>query len=117
MKKSKVILADSVKGFILNSVLADLTGNGKQDIISVRMDGSIVAVNGRNRETLWSQEFPGYECFARPSIGNFVGDETADIFTIVRKGTFPRYTSFKLVVFDGKTGNLAWSQESGFNQF
>jgi len=117
MKKAKIILADSNKGFILNSVLADLTGNNKQDIISARMNGSIVAVDGCRGEVLWRSEFPGYECYVTPSLGNFTGDETPDIFTIMGKGTFPQYTTFKLVVIDGKTGELAWSEESGFNQF
>ena len=116
-KKSKVILADSLKGFILNSILTDLNGNGKMDIVSARMNGTILAVDGLKLREIWKCELPGYECYVTPSFGNFVGDATPDVFTIMGKGTFPQYTSFKLVIIDGKTGELAWSQESKFNQF
>jgi outer membrane protein assembly factor BamB len=117
LKKAKVVLADSVKGFILNSVMADLTGNEKQDFIIAGMNGTISAVDGCKRKKLWEQKVPGYECYVTPSLGQFVGDATPDVFTILAKGSFPRYTAFKLIIIDGKTGEIAWEEDSGFNQF
>lgn len=117
MKKAKIIHSDSIKGFILNSVVADLNGDGKQDIINAQMNGSIVAIDGCKRKVLWENSFPGYECYVTPSLGQFVGDNTPDVFTIFAKGSFPRYSAFKLIVIDGKTGKVSWQEDSGFNQF
>lgn len=117
MKKAKVITADSVKGFILNSVMADLNSDGKQDFINIRMNGAITAVDGCKRKVLWEMSFPGYECYVTPSLGQFVGEGTPDVFTILAKGSFPRYTAFKLIIIDGQTGEVSWQEDSGFNQF
>lgn len=117
IKKSKLILKDSVKGFILNSVLADLNGDSKLDIVNARMNATITAVDGKKHKILWKQLFNGYECYVTPSLGQFVGDDTPDVFTIIAQGSFPMYTSFKLLVIDGRTGEIAWEEDSGFNQF
>ena len=117
MNKAKIITSDSVKGFILNSVMTDLTDNGKLDYIIAGMNAKIIAVDGRKRTTLWEQNFPGYECYVTPCLGQFVGDKTPDLFIILAKGTFPRYSAFKLIVIDGKTGEISWQEDSGFNQF
>ncbi|MFT5858385.1 MAG: outer membrane protein assembly factor BamB [Flavobacteriaceae bacterium] len=117
MKKAKVITADSVKGFILNSVMADLNSDGKQDFINIRMNGAITAIDACKRKVLWEKSFPGYECYVTPSLGQFVGDSISDVFTILAKGSFPQYTAFKLIVIDGGTGEISWQEDSGFNQF
>ena len=117
IRKSKVILKDSVKGFILNSIITDLNGDSKLDFINARMNATISAVDGKNYKTLWECSFDGYECYVTPSFGQFVGDNTHDVFTIIAKGSFPMYTSFKLLIIDGKTGEIAWQEDSGFNQF
>jgi outer membrane protein assembly factor BamB len=116
-KKAKVIVSDTAKGFILNSAMADLNTDGKQDFINIQMNGAIKAIDGCKRRTLWEQSFPGYECYVTPSLGEFVGDQTPDLFTILAKGTFPRYSAFKLIIIDGATGKIAWEEDSGFNQF
>jgi len=117
MKKAKIITSDSLKGFIINSVMTDLNDDGKLDFISASMNATIKAIDGCKRETLWEQKFPGYECYVTPSLGQFVGDDTPDVFTIIAKGSFPQYSAFKLIVIDGKTGKLSWQEDSGFNQF
>lgn len=117
IKKSKLILKDSVKGFILNSVIADLNGDSKLDIVNARMNATITAVDGKSHKILWEHLFNGYECYVTPSLGQFVGDDTPDVFTIIAQGSFPMYTSFKLLVIDGSTGEIAWQEDSGFNQF
>lgn len=117
MKKAKVIVEDSVKGFILNSAMTDLNSNGKLDFINIRMNGDITAIDGCKRKPLWEKSFAGYECYVTPCLGKFVGDATPDLFTILAKGSFPQYTSFKLIVIDGATGEISWQEDSGFNQF
>lgn len=117
ISKADLIISDSVKGFILNSVMADLNGDSNLDFINARMNATISAIDGKKHSILWEHSFEGYECYVTPSLGQFVGDETPDVFTIIAQGSFPRYTSFKLLVFDGGTGEIAWEEVSGFNQF
>ncbi|MBL1279628.1 MAG: hypothetical protein COA33_005125 [Fluviicola sp.] len=117
LKKATLILHDSLKGFILNSVLTDLNNDSKVDIIAARLNATITAIDGISHSILWENSFPGYECYVTPSLGHLVGDSTLDVFTIVAKGTFPRYSAFKLVVIDGATGKVEWTEDSGFNQF
>lgn len=117
ISKSDLIVGDSVKGFILNSVMTDLNGDSNIDFINARMNATISAIDGKKHTILWEHSFAGYECYVTPSLGQFVGDDTPDVFTIIAKGSFPRYSSFKLLVIDGSTGEIAWEEVSGFNQF
>ena len=62
VKKAKVLLADTVKGFIVNSVLADLNGDNKLDIVNARINGRISAIDGISHKLLWEHYFPEHEC-------------------------------------------------------
>ena len=117
LKKTKHILQDTDKGFILNSVLTDLNEDGTMDVLNARMNAILTAVDGKSGQLLWEHQFPGKECYVTPSLGYFVGDTTPDFFTIIATGTFPQYTSFELIVIDGATGEIAWRNISGMNQF
>lgn len=117
ISKSTLIVSDSVKGFILNSVVADLNEDNIQDIINIRMNSTISAILGESHDILWEHTFPGYECYVTPSLGNFTSDSTPDLFTILSKGEFPNYVEFKLIVIDGATGEIAFEEKSGFNQY
>ena len=83
LSKAKVLMSDSVKGFIVNSVLADITGDNKLDIINARINGRLSAIDGMSHKLLWEHYFPGHECYVAPTVGNFTGDETPDIFTMI----------------------------------
>ena len=117
MKKSKRLMTDDTKGFILNSVVADLNKDGRSDILNARMDATLTAVNGKSGKLLWERTFDGKECYVTPSLGYFTQDAVPDFFTIIATGAFPAYTSFELVVIDGATGEIAWREIAGFNQF
>lgn len=117
ISNAELIVRDSIKGFILNSVVADLNEDKIQDIINIRMNSTISAIEGKSHKTLWEINFPGYECYVTPCLGNFTGDETPDLFTIISKGTFPNYSAFRILVIDGKTGEIVFQEDSGFNQY
>lgn len=117
LKKSRVVFSDSTKGFILNSVIADFNGDKELDIITASMGGVISAAEGVSGKELWSRSFPRRECYVTPSLGQFNNDDVPDVFTIVATGTFPQYSSFELIVLDGKTGDIILQRERGFNQF
>lgn len=116
-KKIKTVLTDSDKGFILNSVIADVTGDGQADILSAGMNASISAVDGKNNKLIWNNKYPGYECYVTPSLGQFNEDNIPDLFTIIAKGTFPAYETFDVLVLDGASGDEIYRENTGFNQF
>ncbi len=116
--KAKLIAHDSIKGFILNSVLADINNDENLDILNARMSATLSAFDGKTHAKIWEvSEFIGYECYVTPTLGQFTGDATLDFFTIVAKGSFPEYTEFMLVILDGKTGKVAYTEKAGFNQY
>lgn len=117
LKKSKVILKDTVKGFIVNSVLADLNHDGTHDIINTRLNSVLTAVDGKSGDVLWEHLFPGYECYVAPTVGHFVGDDTPDIFITIAKGAYPNYASFDQLVIDGSTGEIVSRTSNGIYQF
>lgn len=106
-----------MKGFIVNSVLADLNHDGKHDIINTRLNSVLSAVDGKSGEILWEHIFPGYECYVAPTVGYFVGDDTPDVFITIAKGAYPNYVSFDQLVIDGNTGKIVLRTSNGTFQF
>lgn len=117
LSKAKRIVSDSIKGFILNSVLVDLNNDGQADIINARMNSTLAAIDGLSHKILWEKSYPGYECYVTPTLGNFNEDNVPDLFIIIAKGAFPLYNSFKFLVIDGKNGSTILEGNAGFNQF
>lgn len=117
-KGARQIMSDSTKGFILNTVVADINGDNTPDILNARMDATLTAVDGKTNREIWRKEFSkNNECYVTPSIGRWVGDEIPDLFTIIATGTFPNYQSFELIIIDGATGEIGWREIAGINQF
>jgi hypothetical protein len=117
LTKAKRVVSDSIKGFILNSVLADLNNDNQADIINARMNSTLAAIDGVTHKVLWEKSYPGYECYVTPTLGMFNEDAVPDLFTIVAEGSFPSYSSFKILIIDGKNGETLLEENSGFNQF
>lgn len=117
LKKSKAILEDTVKGFIVNSILADLNADGFTDIINTRLNSILTAVDGKTGKTLWEHLFPGYECYVAPTVGYFVGDNTPDVFITIAQGSYPNYVSFDQLIIDGNTGEIVSRSSNGTFQF
>lgn len=117
ISNSKILLHDTLKGFIVNSVLTDLNNDSKLDIINARINGTISAIDGANYKILWEHYFPNHECYVAPTLGQFTGDETPDIFTFIAEGTFPGYTNFYQIMIDGATGKIVHKVSDGTYQF
>lgn len=117
MKKVRTVLSDTSKGFILNSVVADLNMDGQADIINARMNAIVSAVDGKTGSVIWEQAFKNKECYVTPSLGMFNQDDVPDVFTIIATGTFPMYSEFEIVVMDGVNGDFLYREVTGFNQF
>lgn len=117
MANAEILMSDTVKGFIVNSVLADITGDNKLDLVNARINGRISAIDGISHKLLWEHYFPGHECYVAPTVGNFTGDETPDIFTMIAEGSFPGYKNFIQIMIDGKTGEIVHRKSNGTYQF
>lgn len=117
LSKAKQVVSDSIKGFILNSVLVDLNNDKQADIINARMNATLAAIDGVSHQKLWERTYPGYECYVTPTLGKFNEDDIPDLFIILAKGSFPYYNSFKILVLNGKNGATILEEDTGFNQF
>lgn len=117
ISKARVVLSDSVKGFIVSSVLSDLNNDGLLDIINARINSGVSLVDGKTKTTVWEQFFPSFESYTSPTIGQFTGDETLDVFVLNAHGTFPNYDFFNGVIIDGKTGEIVYQDYAGVMQF
>lgn len=117
MKKATCILRDENKGFILNSVAADLNGDRIPDIMNAGMNAILSAIDGKTDTLLWQHKFPGYECYVTPSLAHLNDDGIPDFFTMIAKGDFPMYQSWRMIAVDGASGEVILDEERGFNQF
>ncbi len=117
LKSSQVLLKDTNKGFILNAVICDLNNDKSNDIVAIHMNGIIEAYSYSTKKVMWKKSFSGFESYVTPTLAYFNSDKIPDVFTIFAKGQFPNYSSFKQVVFDGKTGTILYEANEGLNQF
>jgi outer membrane protein assembly factor BamB len=117
ISQARVITIDTVKGFVGNSGLTDLNSDGILDIISIKGNGSIAAINGLNHAVLWESNFSGYEAYVAPTIGYFNSDNIPDIFTVLAHGVFPSFDHFKLIFLDGSNGQEIFHDSSFVFQY
>jgi outer membrane protein assembly factor BamB len=117
ISKARVLLSDSVKGFIVSSVLTDVNNDGLLDIINARINSGVSLVDGKTKTTVWEQFFPSFESYTSPTVGQFTGDETMDVFVLNAHGTFPNYDFFNGAIIDGKSGEIVYNDYAGLMQF
>ncbi len=117
ISKARVLLTDSLKGFIVNSVLHDLNNDGYLEIINARINGGVSVVDGKTKLIRWEQHFPEFESYTSPTLGQFVGDETLDVMVFNAHGAYPNYDFFNGAIIDGHTGELVYNEFAGIAQF
>jgi hypothetical protein len=108
ISNSIMLAQDPDLGFIAPSSIADMNNDGVLDIINQAYDGTLRCFDGSNNNLLWEVETPGTESSSAPTIGNFVGDKTPDVFNVLFKGAAPSFTDFYQVMIDGATGNVVF---------
>lgn len=117
ISNSQMLASDASLGFIAPSSIADLNSDGNLDIINQAYDGTLRAFDGLSGAMLWELQNPGTESSAAPAIGNFIGDETPDVFAVLAKGTAPTFTDYYQVMVDGSNGQVVWKDSIGALHF
>ncbi|MEM6268145.1 MAG: PQQ-binding-like beta-propeller repeat protein [Bacteroidota bacterium] len=111
------LLDDSLKGMIASPSLADLDQDGVLDLVVPELNGRLTALGGDGFVPLWSREFPGYEMYTAPTVGQFTGDATPDVFVIAARGQWSFYSQYLQILVDGATGQIAWTDTATHYQF
>jgi hypothetical protein len=106
ISNSIMLVQDTDLGFIAPSSLADMNQDGYLDIINQAYDGTLRCIDGVKNNIIWSVITPETESSSAPTIGNFIGDSTPDVFNVLFKGAAPSFTDFYQIMIDGATGNI-----------
>ncbi len=117
LESSVQLVSDPSLGFIAPASVADMNDDGVLDIIDVAYDGTVRCFNGSTNTLMWEVDNPGTESSAGPTIGNFIGDATPDVFGVVYKGAAPTFTDFYQILIDGATGTMVWKDSIGAMQY
>ncbi len=99
--------ATGQKGLIAPPALADLTGDGVEDVVAAFFDGRVVAINGATDATIWSHAVPGGETHFSPVVGQFGVGPRPDVFALINVGTWPRHHASEALWIDGDSGRIA----------
>ncbi len=90
--------------------LADMNGDGKDDVVFTSEAGQIYVLNGENGRRIDLPKFKredNYSFLATPLLYDVSGDGTPDILTGGRWNN--------LMAFDGKTGELLWKRKEPYS--
>ena len=113
LSQAQVIVSEEEHGFIAPPAVVDLTGDGIKDIAAISHAGKVTAVNGASREIIWEFTVDGYESSNALAVGDFNRDQRPDLFAILSKGKWPRYTKALRIALEGKSGNRLYQDSSG----
>ena len=116
ISNAQILLEDTCKGFIAPPSLVDINNDNQLDIIVPAFNERLVALDGKTFETIWQHKLEGYENYTSPTIGNFTSEMTPDIFYIAAKGNWPFYFGCKMIMLDGKSGEVVWEQDNNIQQ-
>lgn len=117
LQQATPVLSGGTKGLIAVPSLADVTLDGTPDYIVPRLDAALIAIDGQSGQEIWSVEYPGYEFYLSPTIGQFTGDATPDALVHLQEGNWPLYQGGIWILVDGSTGLVVWTRGSATYQF
>ena len=113
LNQAKRIASETDHGFIAPPALADVSGDGRYDIIAVSHAGTVQAIDGQTQSILWEQRFEGMESSNSLALGQFTGDETPDVLAVMNAGVWPNYQHTLQVLLDGADGKIAYRDHLG----
>ncbi len=94
MSKAVQIYADEKKGMLTPAALADVTGDGVDDVVIATFDSHVIAFDGRTFRQVWNASFAGGESYATVSVAYFDEDDVPDFMVKYQYGRegYPVYT-------------------------
>jgi len=102
------------KGMVAPPAIADVNGDGANDLIVAPFDGRLIVVSGKTLVPIWEFKPDAVsETQATPAVGDFDGDGDLDIAHSVQLGVFPAWMATQIRAFDGGTGDLLWDHNTG----
>jgi len=110
---ARVIASEADHGFIAPPTLSDLNKDGTLDITAISHAGTIYAIDGKNYQLLWKQEFPGMESSNSFGVGHFTSKDQVEILAVLDRGSWPQYTSAHQVLLDGASGSILYHDSLG----
>ncbi|MDH3711441.1 MAG: PQQ-like beta-propeller repeat protein [Cyclobacteriaceae bacterium] len=113
LSKAIVIATQNGHGFIAPPVLADISEDGRYDIIAISHGSTVFAIDGNDRQLLWKRSIDNTESSNSFAVGYFTSDNIPDFFTFVSEGQWPNSTRAFQVMLNGKNGQIAYLDSMG----
>ncbi len=110
---SRVLLSEKGHGFIAPPSLADVNGDGVNDIISVSHASKVTALDGLSYDPIWERTFYGKESSNSLGVGYFSNKKIPDILAIMSEGVWPNYHKAHQVLINGKDGSIVHQDSLG----
>ncbi|XP_048525388.1 uncharacterized protein LOC109537293 [Dendroctonus ponderosae] len=112
--KSTTLYEDKFKGILTQPALADITGDGVPDIVASMYNSTVVAIDGKSWNTIWSYTFTNGVTDMSPTPAFFNLDEVPDFLVVYQKyDSIFHYNYTETSVIDGRTGQPIYSPISG----
>ena len=106
LNMTRLIYRDYAKGILSPALLADVTGDGLEDIIVASINSNVMAFDGTNYECVWNKTLANFESITSITAGLFNDDDIPDIMVKYNYGEiFPVYEYQKSVVLSGHNGS------------
>ncbi|MCC5939034.1 MAG: PQQ-binding-like beta-propeller repeat protein [Lunatimonas sp.] len=117
LSNAERIATDTGHGFIAPPAIADVNQDGFMDIIAISHGSRVFAIDGKSRETIWTQHISHTECSNSFAVGYFTDDDVPDFFTFVSEGIWPENTGSIQIMLDGKNGDISYKSSIGCTGF
>lgn len=92
-------------GFMVPTVLTDLTGDGMIDIVVAAFNSTVMAFDGRSFNMIWNYTFPTSNSVSAIVPGHFNEDNITDFMIKYNTGPgFPIYYYSQTMILDGSNG-------------
>lgn len=112
LQNATTLLSDTSKGYVAVPSLVDLNNDNVVDIVVPQLNSSLIVLDGVTKNIMWRYDNLGTEFYTSPTIGQFTGDATPDIFVIYYIGNWPFYQLTLRALIDGSTGQTVSVQHS-----
>ncbi|XP_025096989.1 protein FAM234B-like [Pomacea canaliculata] len=104
-----ILFSGKKKGVVVPPVLADVTGDGVEDVLMSALEGNLILFDGQSLQPVWNKKFQNMENFGVPAPGFFNDDSVLDFMVEWRQGSGSKQNYSVVYIVDGKDGSVLWS--------